>query len=116
MAVKIRLRAQGAVNRTVYRIVIADSQAPRDGKYIEAIGWFHPRAKADVRVNLKPDRLQYWLDNGAVPSEKIQDLMKKTNPEILVAWRKKNVAKQAKLTKKRSERKAAKKKKAKAKK
>jgi len=110
MAVKIRLRAQGAVNRTVYRIVIADSLAPRDGKYIEAIGWFHPRAKVEARVNLLPDRLQFWLGKGAIPSEKIQDLMKKTHPEILIAWKKKNVAKQAKETKKRADRKKAKKK------
>ena len=86
MAVKIRLRSQGNTNRIVYRIVVADSRSPRDGKYIESIGWFDPLAKEDKQLAMKPDRLQYWLTVGAEPTDKVKFLMKKAAPEVASAF------------------------------
>jgi small subunit ribosomal protein S16 len=97
MAVKIRLRMQGSVNNAMYRIVIADSQAPRDGKYLEAIGWYNPRGKDLLsKINVKPDRLHHWLGLGAQMSERVCTLMKTAAPEIYNEWHKKEVARHTK--------------------
>jgi small subunit ribosomal protein S16 len=96
MAVKIRLRMQGSVNRAMYRIVVADSQLPRDGKYLEEIGWYNPRGKDLLKINVKPDRLQYWLSQGAEMSERVASLMKGAAPEIYNEWHKKQVARHTK--------------------
>jgi len=102
MAVKIRLRAQGSVNRAMYRVVATDSRAPRDGKYIETLGWYKPRAKPELQVELKPDRLQYWLDLGAVFTDKVEFLMKKAAPGVFQNLRAKEQAKRLKSTTMRS--------------
>ena len=86
MAVKIRLRKQGIAKRAQYRVVVTDSRSPRDGKYIESIGWFDPLAKEDKQLSMKPDRLQYWLNVGAEPTEKVKFLMKKAAPEVASAY------------------------------
>jgi len=83
MAVKIRLRKQGCINRRHYRIVVTDSRTPRDGKYIEALGWFDPLAKTeDKKVQIHPDRLQYWLSKGAQCSDTVAFLKKKAAPGV----------------------------------
>ena len=87
MALKIRLRQQGATNRVMYRLVVADSRSPRDGKYIEALGWYNPHApKEDAEIFVKPDRLQHWLQNGAQISESAQSLLERAAPEVVKTY------------------------------
>jgi len=77
MSVKIRLKRTGAKNSPVYRIVVADSRSPRDGKFIEEIGTYHPRQKGD-NYTIKLDRAQYWVGVGAQPSETVASFIKKS--------------------------------------
>ena len=74
--VRIRLRRIGRKKAPVYRIVIADSQSPRDGKFIEIIGQYAPRT-GEQALNLKNDRVNYWLDNGAQPTDTVRSLLRK---------------------------------------
>jgi small subunit ribosomal protein S16 len=76
MAVKIRLKRVGAKNAPYFRIVVADSRSPRDGKCLEEIGTYQP-LMADNNFTLKLDRAQYWLSRGAQPSETVASLIKK---------------------------------------
>ena len=76
MAVKIRLRKVGRKKQPLYRIVVADSQSPRDGKFIEVIGQYAPRS-GEQALNLKTDRANYWLDSGAQPSDTVRSLLRK---------------------------------------
>lgn len=76
MAVKIRLKRVGAKNNPVYRIVVADGRSPRDGKFIEELGTYNPVKKDDNFV-INVDRAQYWVKNGAQPSETVASFMKK---------------------------------------
>jgi small subunit ribosomal protein S16 len=73
MATKIRLARGGAKKRPVYRIVVADSRAPRDGRFIEKIGTYNPLAAkgSKDRVVLKKDRVEHWLKTGAEPTERV---------------------------------------------
>lgn len=72
MSLKIRLARGGAKKRPFYRIVIADSRSPRDGRFIEKIGTYNPMLPKDAqRVTLDKERAQYWLKNGATPSERV---------------------------------------------
>ena len=73
--VKIRLRRTGRKKQPTYRIVVADSRSPRDGKFIEVIGQYAPR-QGEQALNLKNDRVNYWLDNGAQPTETVSRLLK----------------------------------------
>ena len=66
----------GTTNTPVYRIVVADSRSPRDGKFIEELGTYHPLNK-DNNVNLKLDRADYWLSKGALPSDTVRSFIKK---------------------------------------
>jgi small subunit ribosomal protein S16 len=74
--VKIRLRRVGRKKAPVYRIVVADSQSPRDGKFIEIIGQYAPR-QGENALNLQTDRVNYWLDNGAQPSDTVRSLIRR---------------------------------------
>ena len=76
MAVKIRLRRTGRKKQPTYRIVIADSRSPRDGKFIEVIGQYAPRS-GEQALNLKNDRVNYWLDSGAQPTDTVRSLLRK---------------------------------------
>jgi len=76
MAVKIRLRRTGRKKQPMYRIVVADSRSPRDGKFIEVVGQYAPR-QGDLALNLKTDRVNYWLDNGAQPTDTVRSLLRK---------------------------------------
>ena len=60
----------------MYRIVVADSRSPRDGKFIEIIGQYAPR-QGETALNLKIDRANYWMDNGALPSDTVRSLLRK---------------------------------------
>jgi small subunit ribosomal protein S16 len=92
MSLKIRLSRAGAKKRPFYRIVVADSRSPRDGRYIEKIGTFNPLSPRDSeeRVNLDTERAKHWLSHGALPTDRVlrfldaEGLMKReprNNPE-----------------------------------
>ena len=76
MAVKIRLRRTGRKKNPMYRIVVADSRSPRDGKFIEIVGQYAPRS-GDTALNLQNERVNYWLDNGAQPTDTVRSLLRK---------------------------------------
>ncbi len=76
MAVKIRLRRMGAKNSPFYRIVVADSRFPRDGRFIEEIGYYHPREEPSV-VKVDPEKAKKWIENGAQPTDTVKALFKK---------------------------------------
>ena len=76
MAVKIRLARHGAKKKPFYRIVAADSENPRDGRYLENLGTYDPLYDP-ARVSLKSDRIQYWMDQGALPSDTVRSILKK---------------------------------------
>ncbi|MDX2502560.1 MAG: 30S ribosomal protein S16 [Deltaproteobacteria bacterium] len=76
MAVKIRLARHGAKKKAFYRIVVADGESPRDGKYLENVGTYNPLLDP-VQVTLKSERIQYWIDQGAKPSDTVRSLLKK---------------------------------------
>jgi small subunit ribosomal protein S16 len=76
MAVKIRLRRMGAKKRPFYRLVVADSRAPRDGRFIETLGYYNPCVEPS-ELKIDNDRAAYWLGCGAQPSDTAQALLKK---------------------------------------
>jgi len=78
MQVKIRLARHGAKKRPFYRIVVASSESPRDGKYLENVGTYNP-LKDPAEVTLKSERIKYWIDQGAIPSDTVKSLLKKEN-------------------------------------
>jgi len=77
VAVKIRLLRMGKIRNPQYRIVVADSRTKRDGKAIEFIGLYHPKEEPS-RIEVKSDRVQYWLSVGAQPSEPVIAILSKT--------------------------------------
>ncbi len=76
MSVRIRLRRTGRKKAPTYRIVVADSRAPREGKFIEILGQYAPRT-GEAALNLDVERANYWLDNGAQPSDTVRSLLRK---------------------------------------
>lgn len=76
MSVKIRMKRIGAKNTPVFRIVVADSRSPRDGKCIEELGTYQPLKKGD-NYTLNLDRANYWLSNGAQPSDTVASFIRK---------------------------------------
>lgn len=77
MAVKIRLKRIGMKKVPFYRIVVSDSRSPRDGRFIEEIGYYDP-LKDPVDIKVDADRAQYWMKNGAQPTETVRTLLKKS--------------------------------------
>jgi small subunit ribosomal protein S16 len=81
MAVAIRLRREGALNRPYFKVVVTDTRSPRDGKFIEIVGTYDPK-KAGQNSTLKLDRIEHWISKGAQPSDTVRSLIKTTkNPE-----------------------------------
>jgi small subunit ribosomal protein S16 len=76
MGVRIRLARHGAKKKPFYRIVVADSENPRDGRFLEKVGTYDP-LKDPVEVSLNPDRVKYWMEKGAIPSDTVRSLLKK---------------------------------------
>ena len=74
--VKIRLFRMGAKSKPFYRIVAADSRSPRSGRYIEVLGTYDPKTNP-AGVEIKPDRVSYWLERGAQPTRTVSALLKK---------------------------------------
>ena len=80
MAVKIRLTRKGTKKNPFYRIVAADIESPRDGKFLELLGTYNPMVEP-VAITLKEDRIKYWLDEGAKPSTTVQSILKRQAKE-----------------------------------
>ncbi|MDN5352337.1 MAG: small subunit ribosomal protein [Clostridiales bacterium] len=76
MAVKIRLTRMGAKKKPFYRVVVADSRSPRDGKFIDQIGYFNPIAEGE-QVKLDVEKANHWLSKGAQPTDTVKALFKK---------------------------------------
>ena len=74
--VKIRLHGMGAKKAPFYRVVVADSRAPRDGRFIEELGTYNPMAESD-KLNVDAERVKYWISNGAQPTDTVRGLLKK---------------------------------------
>ena len=77
MSVKIRLRRTGAKKAPTYRVIVADSRSPRDGRFIEEIGHYNPR-REPVEIVINEERAKVWLKNGAQPTETVKSLLKKS--------------------------------------
>jgi small subunit ribosomal protein S16 len=76
MSVKIRLRREGRKGQPSYRIVVADSEAPRDGRFVAMLGHYFPRSKGK-QIDVDIARAKQWLEKGATPSETVQSILKK---------------------------------------
>ncbi len=77
MAVKMRLRRMGAKKAPCYRIVVADSRYPRDGRFIEEVGFYNPMTNP-AEVTIDAEKAKKWISNGAQPTDTVRDLLKKT--------------------------------------
>lgn len=75
MSVKIRLKRMGAKKKPFYRIVVADSRCPRDGKFIEEIGYYNPLVE-EKTVKVDSEKVQQWIKNGAKPTDTVDRLFK----------------------------------------
>ncbi len=73
--VKIRLKRMGATKRPFYRVVVADSRSPRDGRFIELIGKYHPLEDPSL-IEIDADRALHWLNHGAQPTEQVRNLLR----------------------------------------
>ncbi len=78
MAVKIRLRRMGAKKAPFYRVVVADSRYPRDGRFIEEIGYFNPMTEP-AEVKIDAEKAKKWIANGAQPTDTVKSILKKEN-------------------------------------
>lgn len=77
MSVKIRLKRMGAKKAPFYRLVVADSRSPRDGKFIEEIGYYNPITEP-VEIKIDAEKAKKWLNCGAQPSDTVRSLLKKS--------------------------------------
>ena len=77
MAVKMRLTRMGAKKAPFYRVIVADSRSPRDGRFIEEIGYYNPLTNP-VDIKIDADKAKKWLNNGAQPTETVRTLLKKS--------------------------------------
>ncbi len=75
MAVKLRLRRMGKKKQPIYKVVAADSRSPRDGKFLESVGLYNPLTNPHT-IDLKEDRVFYWLNNGAQPTDTVKSLLR----------------------------------------
>ena len=83
MAVSMRLKRMGNRNNAFYRLVVADARSPRDGRFIEELGWYDPYKELEQeKVELNKERVLYWLGQGASPSTTVKSLLKKQGVEL----------------------------------
>ena len=81
MSVSIRLRREGSKNRPYYRVVVADSRSPRDGKFIEILGTYDPK-QTGQNSSFDVERAEYWITKGAQPSDTVRSLIKKQKKSV----------------------------------
>ena len=79
MSVKIRLKRFGTKRRPYYRVVVVDSRAPRDGRTLEEIGFYHPISVEGSQFKIQEDRVREWIDKGATPTDTVKKLLNKNN-------------------------------------
>ena len=79
MSVKIRLKRFGTKQRPYYRLVVMDSRAPRDGRALEEVGYYHPIEKEDKQLKLQEDKIKAWIAKGAQPTATVKRLLNKNN-------------------------------------
>ena len=103
MAVKLRLKRMGSKQKPFYRIIVADSRSPRDGRFIETVGTYNP-IKSNDNITVKEDRVTYWLDNGAQPTDTVKSLLSKTG--VWATYKNSKVKKAEKTTKKSTKKEA----------
>ncbi|MEM1431625.1 MAG: 30S ribosomal protein S16 [Pseudomonadota bacterium] len=110
MAMKIRLARGGSKKRPFYRIVAADSRMPRDGRFIEKLGTYNPLLPKDSeeRVKMDMERVQYWLDKGAQPTDRISRFLEAAGHSPKTERNNPNKAKPGKKAQERAEERAAK--------
>ena len=84
MSVSIRLRREGSLNNPYYKVVVADQRSPRDGKFIELVGNYDPK-KAGDNANVDLSRIDYWIKNGAQPSDTVRSIIKKARKKETAA-------------------------------
>lgn len=96
MALIIRMRQQGTSSRQRFRIVVTDVRAPRDGKYVDKLGWYNPFGPTDKNYFIDIPRLQYWMDHGAQISDRVCSLVKAVSPDTVKQLVAKKVAKREK--------------------
>lgn len=103
MSTKIRLARAGRRNLPFYHIVIADSRSPRDGKFIENIGYYDPvqSNEANNRLKVKNDRAEYWLSVGAEPTERVAILLCNVGIEAAAKYKPKHISKKLPRNKKK---------------
>ena len=77
MAVKMRLRRMGAKKAPFYRVIVADSRSPRDGRFIEEVGYYNPLTNP-AEIKIDAEKAQKWIANGAQPTETVKSLLKKS--------------------------------------
>jgi small subunit ribosomal protein S16 len=82
VSLRIRLKRFGTKKKPYYRIVVVDSRAPRDGKTIEEVGFYHPIELDDNQIKIKEERIRIWLEKGAKPSDTVKRLLNKQNFQI----------------------------------
>lgn len=81
--VVIRMARGGAKNRPFYNVVVADSRMPRDGRFIEKVGFYNPKASgADAQFRIALDRVAHWVDQGAQPSDAVKKLIKRGKAQV----------------------------------
>lgn len=98
MSLVIRLRPQGSKNRQTYRLVVMEKRSPRNGPYLEMLGWYDPLAAEEKQYEVKAERVQFWLTHGAQISEKALSVVTHVSPE---AKQMIHARKMAKLSKRR---------------
>ena len=110
MALKIRLARGGSKKRPYYRIVVADVNAPRDGRFIEKIGTYNPLLPKDSeeRIKMNMERIQYWLDQGAQPTDRIARMLEAAGARDKAERNNPNKGTPGKKAQERAEEKAAK--------
>ena len=84
MAVSIRLRREGSLNNPYFKVVVADQRSPRDGKFIEIVGNYDPKLPGE-NAHVDISRIDYWIKNGAQPSDTVRSIIKKARKKELAA-------------------------------
>lgn len=100
MALVIRLRQNGKKNRQSYRLVVTDRRSPRDGKYVEMLGWYNPFSSEDKSIKVDAERVFFWANQGAIISERVESLLAKAAPDVILKLAEKKKAKKLKRNKK----------------
>lgn len=85
MALKIKLQRGGATHNPVYRVVVAEARGRRDGRFVEKLGTYSPKQKADKQLTLDVERVDYWISVGAIPTDTSNSLIKQARKANAVA-------------------------------